>query len=129
MEPHGYSHLICFLVYLSVPFLLCSTFGFIFPISVSFPLLEPECISDMAGMRKGCDKPALPADNSLALLTALLQRAWTAFCLQPVTSCWHIHAQRGPKVNAGRGKAGGLLVWLGCDVAASTPATYQRHRL
>ena len=39
------------------------------------------------------------------------------------------HAPRGPKVNAGRGKAGGLLVWLGCDVAASTPATYQRHRL
>ena len=41
----------------------------------------------------------------------------------------HPHAPRGPKVNAGRGKAGGLLVWLGCDVAASTPATYQRHRL
>ena len=36
---------------------------------------------------------------------------------------------RRPKVCARRGKADGLLVWLGFDVTASTPATYQRHRL
>ena len=37
--------------------------------------------------------------------------------------------KRRPKVCARRGKADGLLVWLGFDVTASTPATYQRHRL
>ena len=39
------------------------------------------------------------------------------------------NGKRRPKVCARRGKADGLLVWLGFDVTASTPATYQRHRL
>ena len=71
----------------------------------------------------------------LSILMLIMSHALLAPQILP----WHVdpvwqhtaihHAPRGPKVNAGRGKAGGLLVWLGCDVAASTPATYQRHRL
>ena len=73
-------------------------------------------------------------DMSLERETSVLRRAnHCCHASRPYSiRLSHLSSEKGkrrPKVCARRGKADGLLVWLGFDVTASTPATYQRHRL
>ena len=112
MEPHGYSHLICF----SFAWLTFELFTLRYIVDMS---LERE--TSVLRRANHCCHASRPYSIRLSHLPVLF----------PV-SMFLFHWEKGnrrPKVCARRGKADGLLVWLGFDVTASTPATYQRHRL
>ena len=121
MEPHGYSHLIC-------SFFASADYGVI--------VLVP-CDIVLTCRRKEKPERLLLADISVVqtfcihasrLYSIRLFHLPVMFPVSLFLFHWE-NGKRRPKVCARRGKADGLLVWLGFDVTASTPATYQRHRL
>ena len=118
MEPHGYNHLICF-----------------FSLGLLLSYLPRDMM--LTCRRKEKSERLLSCRLTVVQIFFVMRHAFLPFVFSPLSlsftvSMFPFHREklkRRPKACARRGKADGLLVWLGFDVTASTPATYQRHRL